>query len=138
MSTTLPSLKQLATPQDWAANYQIPADSGIETPLATARPNVVPELSPLPTLPSLQQQNTSVLQQIENQIGGGVTGSASSGAMPAVNVDPSTGVPSVTNASFSSNIASILVGLILIFGAVLSFSFVRDTAVSAAKGLATA
>jgi hypothetical protein len=96
----------------------------IETPLASARPNSVTD-SPTPD---------DMLDQFTKQI------TASGISNPDTTVGNSTGILSgfqnwLTNSSV--NIVAVLIGLVLIAGAVWGFSTVRDTVVETAQGAAT-
>jgi len=96
----------------------------IETPLAPARPN--PSATTLP--------NTDTLQGAIASLTGTAQAAASSGAK------------SVTTSLFGSletwltssatNIVAVLIGLVLVAGAVWGFDQVRETVVSTAKGAA--
>ena len=96
----------------------------IETPLAPARPN-----SSSTSLP-----NTDTLDATIASLTGAVQGVATSGAK------------SVTTGMFGSletwltsstaNIVAVLIGLVLIAGAVWGFDTVHDTVISTAKGAA--
>lgn len=82
----------------------------------------------------------STAEQIANMIGGGVTGSAGGMPVQGIPVNPATGAPNPSSGGFSipADATAILLGLILVLGAVFSFTQMKDTVVRAAKGAALA
>lgn len=124
-SPVLPNLPQLA-----------PLDQyGIEVPLAPARPNTAPvnptALQPATTSGSWLTDAWDNYMSAFNQ--------AQEGAIdnPATAANAATQVATISGIAYGADIAAVLVGLILIAGAVFSFSMVKDTIVTTAKGAAS-
>jgi len=122
MSTTLPKLLPLATPQDWALNYNAANDPnavGIEQPLAGARPNTSPTTNSNPFAGWLSDQNP--LSQGLKNFGNSMQSAAAT-------------TLSLGGTSFGVvDIVAILAGLLLLGGAIFGFSSVRETTINVAK-----
>ena len=106
------------TDSSWATDYVPPSSMGIETPLASARPN-----SSSTSLP-----NTDILQSTIASL----TGATALGSVAKAASTLGTG----TITSWFANIVAVLIGLVLVAGAVWGFDQVRETVVSTAKGAA--
>ena len=92
----------------------------IETPLAPARPN--PSATSLPNTDTLQGAIASLTGTAQNAASSGATGLF--------------GSLETWLTSSATNIVAVLIGLVLVAGAVWGFDQVRETVVSTAKGAA--
>jgi hypothetical protein len=112
-------------------NLDVTDANGIPVPLASARPNEQQQTQPS-TWWDKYLQNFGHMQDnaIDNP---NVAIADISGVTPN---DLATGKASVSRDLFA-DIAAVMVGLVLIAGAIFSFSQVKDTIVTTAKGAAT-
>lgn len=100
----------------------------IETPLAPARPN-----SASTSLP-----NTDTLQSTIASLTGAATSATQTNLGSVAKAASTLGAGSITSwlSASSSNIVAVLIGLVLVAGAVWGFDTVHDTVISTAKGAA--
>ena len=112
------------TDSSWATDYVPPSSMGIETPLASARPN-----SSSTSLP-----NTDILQSTIASLTGATASAAQANLGSVAKAASTLGTGTIT--SWFANIVAVLIGLVLVAGAVWGFDQVRETVVSTAKGAA--
>ena len=100
----------------------------IENPLASARPN-----SSSTSLP-----NTDTLQSTIASLTGAATSATQTNLGSVAKAASTLGAGSITSwlSASSSNIVAVLIGLVLVAGAVWGFDTVHDTVISTAKGAA--
>ena len=116
------------TDSSWATDYVPPSSMGIETPLASARPN-----SSSTSLP-----NTDILQSTIASLTGATASAAQANLGSVAKAVSTLGTGTITSwlSASSANIVAVLIGLVLVAGAVWGFDTVRDTVISTAKGAA--
>lgn len=100
----------------------------IENPLAPARPN-----SSSTSLP-----NTDTLQSTIASLTGATASAAQANLGSVAKAVSTLGTGTITSwlSASSANIVAVLIGLVLVAGAVWGFDTVRDTVISTAKGAA--
>ena len=100
----------------------------IEDPLASARPN-----SSSTSLP-----NTDTLQSTIASLTGATASAAQANLGSVAKAVSTLGTGTITSwlTASSANIVAVLIGLVLVAGAVWGFDTVRDTVISTAKGAA--
>ena len=100
----------------------------IEDPLASARPN-----SSSTSLP-----NTDTLQSTIASLTGATASAAQANLGSVAKAVSTLGTGTITSwlSASSANIVAVLIGLVLVAGAVWGFDTVRDTVISTAKGAA--
>ena len=117
------------TDSSWlsATDHLPPYSNGnpiIENPLAPARPN-----SSSTSLP-----NTDTLQSTIASLTGATASAAQANLGSVAKAASTLGTGTIT--SWFANIVAVLIGLVLVAGAVWGFDTVRDTVISTAKGAA--
>jgi hypothetical protein len=122
---------QASNDTSWIDTYKVPSD--MPTPLAPARPVTVPTSATNPStnnplnIPSLDIGPDGEVTYVPNTSPSGADLGTSSSVQDIKSVGQKVfGI-------FVANYVAILVGLVLIAGAVFSFSQVKDTIIAAAK-----
>jgi hypothetical protein len=144
-------LDALGPPQSWSdpnSPDYVPVDmTGIETPLANARPDNIPGTQANPN-DSTSIGSSASGTDVAN-MGAAVTtpatgAQAAGSALSAANAGTGVTGDNTTIGKFETwltsstgNIVAVLLGLILIAGAIFSFSAVKDTVVGAGKAIVT-